>query len=260
MKGCLAMKKKYMILVVLLLMVSVPVVMAQSDRHLLDSANQRYSEGRYQKAIELYQRVLAKGKEAPGIYYNLGNAYYKSNQLAPAILNYERARLRDPNNDDIEYNLELARQQITDRIEQIPDFFITRWIRQFINLLSSDQWARMSMFTFLAFLVLFSLYLYTRNIGIKKGAFWVSILAVFLSASSFVFSMQQKKDILNSEEAIVFEPKVVVRSSPAQSGTELFVIHEGTKVYVEDQVSGWYEIRLSDGSQGWLRQQSVEPV
>ena len=260
MKGWTVMKKKYVILLVGLLVFSGPVAMGQNARTLLDSANQQYSQGHYQKAIEHYQRVLAKGKEAPGVYYNLGNAYYKSNQLAPAILNYERARLRDPNNDDIQYNLELARQQITDRIERIPDFFITRWIRQFINLLSSDQWARISMFTFLAFLVLFSLYLYTRRIGIKKSSFWISILAIILSASSFVFSMQQKKDILNSGEAIVFKSKVVVRSSPARSGTELFVIHEGTKVYIEDQVSGWYEIRLADGSQGWLKQQSVEPV
>jgi len=254
------MKIKYIILFLLVLAGSASVVPAQSARQILDSANQRYTEGRYGEAVDLYQRVLAKGKEAPGVYYNLGNAYYKSNQLAPAILHYERARLRDPNNEDIKYNLELARQQITDRIEEIPDFFITRWIRQFINMLSSDQWARLSMFTFVAFLVLLSVYLYTRNVGLKKGAFWVGILAVVLAVSSFVFSLQQKKDILNSEEAIVFDPKVVVRSSPAQSGTKLFVIHEGTKVYIEDRVSGWYEIRLSDGSQGWLRQQSVEPV
>jgi tetratricopeptide (TPR) repeat protein len=233
---------------------------AQDAAQLLDSANQQYNRGQYRKAIETYEQVLARGQEAPGVYYNLGNAYYKTNQLGPAILNYERARLREPGNEDIHYNLDLARQQITDRIEQIPDFFLTRWVRQFINLLPSDQWAVMSAATFVIFLVFLTLYLYTRRLTLKKSSFWMGILALVIAVASFVFAMQQKKDIVDSQQAIVFDSKVVVRSSPARSGTELFVIHEGTKVYLEDKVSGWYEIRLSDGSQGWLKQETVEPV
>lgn len=227
---------------------------------LLDSANQSYTEGKYTEAIDFYKQVLNSGIEAPGIYYNLGNAYYKSNQLAPAILNYEKALLRDPGNDDIQYNLQLARSQITDKIEKIPDFFLTQWIRQWKNLFSSDRWAMISMIAFILFLVLFSVYLYSNRLGLKKAGFWISLLAVAIAIASFVFAFRQKQDIVDSGQAIVFSPKVTVKSSPAQSGTELFVIHEGTKVFIQDEMGEWYEIRLSDGSQGWLRKSSVEPI
>ncbi|MCF8336061.1 MAG: tetratricopeptide repeat protein [Bacteroidales bacterium] len=226
----------------------------------MDSANKYYSEGRYEKAISFYKRVLDKGLESSGIYYNLGNAYYKAHQLAPAILNYERARLRDPNNEDIQYNLQLARSQITDKIERIPEFFITRWINQLINLFSSDLWAMISMITFIAFLALFSVYLYSQRRGVKKSGFWIGLLALAIAVASFVFASQQKKEVVESEQAIVFAPKVTVKSSPAESGTDLFVIHEGTKVFINNNMGEWYEIRLSDGSQGWLRKKSVEPI
>jgi len=227
---------------------------------LLDSANQYYARGQYQKAIRTYQAILQDGKEAAGIYYNLGNAYYKTNQLAPAILNYERARLRDPGNEDIQYNLELARKQVTDRIEEIPDFFLTRWFRQFINLFSSDQWSVISMIAFMAFLAWLSVYLYSRRLSLKKTAFWISLLSVAIAVAAWVFAFQQKQDVIKSRQAIVFDSKVTVRSSPDQSGTELFLIHEGTKVHVQDRVSGWYEITLEDGSQGWLKSGSVEYI
>jgi len=251
---------KRIIILFLLWAFVIPATLGQSVQSLLDSANHHYAEGRYQQAIRLYQNILAQGKEAPGVYYNLGNAYYKTNQLAPAILNYERARLRDPGNEDIQYNLGLARQQVTDRIEKIPEFFLTRWTRQFINLLSSNQWAVISMVAFILFLILFSVYLYTRRIGLKKSSFWISLLAVGIAAAAWFFSLQQKKDVIQSREAIVFNPKVTVRSSPDESGTELFVIHEGTKVHLEDSVSGWYEITLPDGSKGWLTRESIRPI
>jgi tetratricopeptide (TPR) repeat protein len=251
---------KRIIIFFLLWAFMIPGAMGQSVQSLLDSANHHYADGRYQQAIGLYEQVLAQGKEAPGVYYNLGNAYYKTNQLAEAILNYERARLRDPGNEDIRYNLGLARQQVTDRIEKIPDFFLTRWTRQFINLLSSNQWAVISMVAFILFLIFFSIYLYTRRMRLKKSSFWISLLAVAIAAAAWFFAFQQKKDVIHSQEAIVFDPKVTVRSSPDESGTELFVIHEGTKVHLEDSVSGWYEITLPDGSKGWLSRESIQPI
>lgn len=253
------MKKKWL-LVISLFVFFVGDVSSQEVRSLVDSANQYYSEGRYKQAIKYYEQVLDRGYESAGIYYNLGNAYYKANQLAPAILNYERARLREPGNEDIRYNLQLARSQITDRIENMPDFFISRWIRQLIDFFPSDIWATISMVTFLAFLALFSVYLYSQRVGLKKTGFWVGLLALVIAVASFVFAFRQKEEVMDSEQAIVFAPKVTVKSSPAESGTDLFVIHEGTKVYIEDNMGEWFEIRLSDGSQGWLRKKNVEPI
>jgi tetratricopeptide (TPR) repeat protein len=251
---------KRTVLIAIVVIISIGASVGQNVKSILDSANQAYAQGRFEKSIELYNRILAQGKEAPGIYYNLGNAYYKTHQLAPAILNYEKARLRAPQNEDIHYNLELARQQVTDKIDKIPDFFLTRWFRNFVNIFSSDTWAVISMVTFILFLVLFSLYLYSNRLGLKKTSFWTGILALIITVASFAFALQQKKDIINSQQAIVFSSKVTVRSSPAESGTELFVIHEGTKVYLEEKMGEWYEIRLADGSQGWLKHTHIEPI
>jgi len=253
-------KIKSVVVLVVFLLVGVGSASSQDVNTLIDSANLHYSKGRYEKAIQAYEKVLAQGKESAGIYYNLGNAYYKTHNLAPAILNYERAKLREPDNEDIQYNLELARKQVTDKIEAIPEFFLTRWFRQFVDLYSSDFWAYLSMGTFLIFLVLFSVYLYSNRLGLKKSSFWISIFAVAISVMSFAFSLQQKKDILDSGKAIVFSSNVTVKSSPAQSGTDLFVLHEGTKVSIEQKVGEWYEIKLSDGSKGWLEENHIEPI
>jgi tetratricopeptide (TPR) repeat protein len=249
-----------LVLLIAVLALGSTVANSQQTERLLDSANHYYSKGKYEESIRLYEKILDNGKESAGIYYNLGNAYYKTYDIANAILNYERAKLREPNNEDIQYNLELARKQVTDKIDAIPEFFLTKWFRQFVNLFSSDFWAILSMSAFILFLVLFSVYLYSAKLNLKKTAFWVGILAIIISAMSFAFSLQQKKDIVNSEQAIVFSSKVTVKSSPAQSGTELFVIHEGTKVSIEQKVGNWYEIKLSDGSKGWLKQTHIEII
>jgi len=237
------------------------VSVAQKVDPLIDSANNAYAEQNYEKAVGFYEKVLDKGLESPKLYYNLGNAYYKLHDMAPAILNYERAKQLAPNDEDIQYNLELAKKQITDKIEPIPEFFLLRWANNALNLFSSNTWALASLITFIAFLVLFSVYLFSGKLGVKKSSFWIGAIALIISIASFSFSYQQKQDIVNSGEAIVFDPKVTVKSSPSESGTELFVIHRGAKVHiVDDEIKGWYEVKLADGNKGWLKRKSVEPI
>lgn len=252
--------KRWVILIILI-QVSTLLGNAQKIDPLVDSANAAYANGRYEKAIAFYENVIDKGLVSAGIYYNLGNAYYKSHNIASAILNYERARQLAPNNEDIQYNLELARKQTTDKIEQIPEFFLVRWGQQFVDFFSSNVWALISLISFIAFLVLFAIYLYSGKLGVKKTSFGIGLITLIISVASFAFAYQQKQDIVNSGEAIVFSPKVTVRSSPSESGTELFVIHKGTKVYlVDDEIKGWYEIKLADGNKGWLKRKAVEPI
>ncbi len=176
-------------------------------------------------------------------------------------MNYERARQLAPNDEDIQYNLELARNQITDKIEPVPEFFLLRWAENALNVFSTNTWALVSLISFIAFLVLFSVYLYSAKLGVKKSSFWIGVIALIISIASFSFSYQQKQDIVNSGEAIVFSPKVTVKSSPSESGTELFVIHRGVKVHIiDDEIKGWYEIKLADGNKGWLKRETVEPI
>ena len=231
---------------------------AQETDTLMEKANNLFVEGKYQDAIDTYENILTLGYESPELYYNLGNAYYKQNIIARTILNYEKALQLAPNDEDINYNLQLTNRLVVDQIEKLPVFFVTGWIRSFRNLFSSDFWAMISIATFVLALVFISIYLYSRSIGFKKLSFWISFFVIIISVVSYIFSNQQKQKILLGNTAIVMSPSVTVKSSPDASGTDLFVIHEGTKVWVDDKIADWNEIKLSDGSKGWLKTADIE--
>lgn len=233
---------------------------AQEADTLMLKANNLFIEGKYQDAIDTYENIHKLGYESPELYYNLGNSYYKQNVISRAILNYEKALLLAPNDDDIKYNLDLCNRLVIDKIEKIPGFFITGWIRSIKNLFSSDFWAIISIVSFGIALLFISFYLYSNSIGFKKLSFWVGFVIVILSVISLIFSNQQKQNILSGNTAIVISPSVTVKSSPDISGTDLFVIHEGTKVWIDDKVSNWNEIKLSDGSVGWLKLEDIETI
>ncbi|MBU8893841.1 MAG: tetratricopeptide repeat protein [Bacteroidales bacterium] len=233
---------------------------AQEADSLLAKANNLFVDGKYQHAVDSYENILKLGYESPELYYNLGNAYYKQNIIARAILNYEKALQLAPNDNDINYNLELTNRLVIDKIEKLPVFFVTGWVRGLKNLFSSDFWAILSIVTFVVSLIFISFYLYSRSSSFKILSFWLGFIVIIISFTSFIFSYQQKQKILISDTAIVMNPTVTVKSSPDASGTDLFVIHEGTKVWVDDEISGWNEIKLSDGSKGWLKAEDIEAI
>lgn len=233
---------------------------AQEADSLLAKANNLYTEGKYQDAIDTYENILKLGYESPELYYNLGNTYYKQNVIAQTILNYEKALQLAPNDEDINYNLQLTNRLVVDKIVVLPVFFVTGWVRNLKNLFISDIWAIISIISFLLTLLFISFYLYSQNLGFKKLSFWFGFFIVIISIISFIFSYQQKQKILTGDTAIVMSSSVTVKSSPDASGTDLFVIHEGTKVWVEDKISDWNEIKLSDGSKGWLKADNIEAI
>ncbi|HAF30964.1 MAG TPA: hypothetical protein DCG75_18150 [Bacteroidales bacterium] len=245
---------------IILLLVAVFYVNAQEPDSILAKANNFYVQGKYQDAANLYEKIIKSGYESSELYFNTANAYYKQNVIARAILNYEKALRLAPNDEDIRYNLDLTNRMVVDKIEVLPVFFITAWINSFKNIFSSDNWAIVSMLSFIISLIFISLYLYSRNFGLKKVSFWLGFIVLFISLFSFVFSYQQKQKLLVSNTAIIMSPSVTVKSSPDASGTDLFVIHEGTKVWLGDKISGWTEIKLSDGSKGWLKVDDLEVI
>ena len=235
-------------------------VNAQEADSLFQKGNDLYAKGLYQDAIEIYENIISLGYESPELYLNTGNSYYKQNVIARAILNYEKALMLAPNNNDVKYNLELANRLVIDKIEVLPTFFMKVWIKSIRNLFPSDLWAIMSISAFVIALVFISIFLYSRSFSLKKISFWLGFFIIIISAISFVFSNQQKQKILSGNTAIVMSPSVTVKSSPDNSGTDLFVIHEGTKVSIDDQISDWKEIRLSDGSKGWINAEDLELI
>jgi len=223
----------------------------------IKNAESAYAAEQYDIAIEMYESLLKNYGASGELYYNLGNAYYKSGKTAHAILNYERAILIKPGDGDIRFNLELARQQIVDKIEPLQEFFLKKWIRALQNLIGVDLWATIGLVGFVLFILCLTLYFFSKWMYLKKVGFYFGILLFVTVIIANIFASNQKKELENRNAAIVFAPTVTAKSSPDNSGTDLFVLHEGTKVFIRNSVGDWKEIRLEDGNIGWINKKDI---
>jgi tetratricopeptide (TPR) repeat protein len=233
-------------------------VFAQGD--LIQKANEHYTKEEFTKAIDGYNQILMAGIESPELYYNLGNAYYKTNQFTLAILNFERAKLLAPDDEDIEFNLLVANQKVVDSIQELPGIFVVRWWNSLINSQTTDSWAVLSIIGFILFLTLVGLYFFAKTGEVKRISFWAGCFLIVFTIFSWSFAARQKSRLVNHSFAIVMQPTVTVKSSPSEKGTNLFVIHEGLKVRITDKLGDWVEIRLADGNKGWLLTESIERI
>ncbi|MCL1822220.1 MAG: tetratricopeptide repeat protein [Prolixibacteraceae bacterium] len=216
---------------------------------------------RIDDAISTYRKILPQGgEETSMIAYNLGNAYFKSDDVVKAILNYERAKLLAPQNEDIDFNLQIANQYIVDQIETLPQPFFVGWRSRIVNKNSADGWAKISVVSFILFLFLLGSFLFARYVWFKRISFWIGLMAVIVSVSGFSFGNRQKAKSIERNTAIVTSPRVTVKGSPAENGTDLFLIHEGLKVEITGSLNNWKEIRLSDGNKGWLPEMTIERI
>jgi len=212
-----------------------------------------YSAGNYASAIQDWEGVLDAGLMSRELYYNLGNAYFKNGELAPAILWYERALRLDPSDPDVQYNLEYARALTQDRIDQVPEFFLETWGRNMCYWLPSNVWAAGSLVLLAAALALALLFLLGRTSGLRRLGFFAGIAALLLAFLCWDFAQWQKTEAQRQDMAIVMRAVSSVKSSPsADGGKDLFILHEGTRVRILDNVSGFSNIELSDGRQGWI--------
>ena len=227
-------------------------VFAEDNNSLIEKGNQAYTGKFYQQAIDCYLKVLKGGYEAPDLYYNLGSAYYKLNDYSSAILYFEKANKLNPGDEDIIFNLKITNTKITDKIDDVPEFFLLRWYKSIAELFSFNYWAISGIIMMILFLALLSLYLFSRILRIRKMAFWLSGAALLFTVLFFVFAQVQYTSVVNTTEAIIFSPSVTAKSSPDFNSTDLFVIHDGTKVKVIDYVGEWSEIKLANGSIGWV--------
>ena len=243
---------KYLLIFLFGIVLILKVSGQDSTQVLWEKANALYTTEEYQKAIIAYEQILGTGQESAKLYFNLGNAYYKAGDFNNAILNYERAKLLAPQDEDIEFNLRMANQFVVTGIEELPQPFFIRWKNRLINRYPADSWAAISIGLFVLFLLLLGSFLFSRSSSVKKFTFWFGILTVVLAAFSFSFAARQKEKINNRNHAIVFCPRVTVKSAPSLNSTDLFLLYEGVKVEISDSLDMWKEIKLSDGNLGWL--------
>jgi hypothetical protein len=223
-------------------------------------ADSAYAQGHFQQAIADYEALLKQGASAD-LYYNLGNAYYRSENITQAVLNYERALLLSPGDRDIRFNLQLARSKTIDKIVPESEMFFVTWYHSLVNLMSVDGWARTAIISLALVIVLSLVYLFSQPVWLRKIGFFggITLLVVFIFAN--VFAHQQKQSLVHRKGAIVMSPSVTVKSTPAANGTDLFILHEGTKVIITDgSMREWKEIRLADGKEGWIESKKIELI
>ena len=223
-------------------------------------ADSAYAAGRYDEAISGYSALLKKGESAE-VYYNLGNCYYKTDHIAPAILNYERALLLAPGSSDVRFNLELARSKTIDKITPESEMFFVTWFRNMVDLTGMDGWARIGIVAFVLLCALVLLYLFSSKVSLKKTGFFGAVVMLLVVVLANVFAWMQHRDLNERSGAVVMDSSVVVKSTPDESGTDLFVLHEGTRVeIIDNSMKGWKEIRLADGKIGWMPAKAMEVI
>lgn len=244
------MKRLYILIVLFVAAFGLKAQVIQNQE--FESANLYYNESRYDTALVIYQKIIDEGYISVPLLYNIGNTYFKLRNYPMAILNYEKALKLEPNNEDIRQNLAITNALITDKIEPMPEFFMTKWWRNMGNMLSADGWAALSLVSLFVLLISIFLYFTTRSYGLKKTTFFTNLVFMLLCVCSIVFASQKRMYLNSHDEAIVITPTITVKSSPSSSGVDLFVLHEGTKVEIIDRTDNWDKIKIADGSIGWM--------
>ncbi|MBR3709464.1 MAG: tetratricopeptide repeat protein [Bacteroidales bacterium] len=222
-----------------------------------EDGNAAYNEGNYEQALNFYNSIVEAGMESAGLYYNMGNTYYKMKDYPRSILYYEKALKLDPSNEDVRTNLEIANLAIVDKITPIPQSFITKWWNSLGAAFSADGWAWFSIVAFGLLLACLFLFLMSRRIGLRKTGFFVGMLTIVCLGLSLFFAFTRQKDMRVQDEAIIMTPTALVKSSPSENSVDLFVLHEGSKVRVMDGANGWNKIKIADGSVGWLQAENM---
>ena len=225
-----------------------------------NNADTEYQKGNYQQAIRDYEEILKNGESAE-IYFNLGNAYYRTDNITKAVLNYERARLLSPGDDDINFNLQFARSKTIDKITPQSEMFFVTWYKSLVNFTSVDNWAKTGILCIVMALLLVLLYLFGPQLMLRKIGFFGGLAFFVIFLLSNLFAFQQKQALDNRTGAIIISPSVNIKKTPAKNSADQFVLHEGTRVDIIDKgMTDWRCICVGDGREGWIETKAIEEI
>lgn len=240
--------------------VSAATATRQELSGMWDRGNTLYINADYQGALAVYDSIAAAGYTSAKLYYNMGNAYFKSGMNGKAIVYYNKALALSPSDADTRFNLEVANSYVKDDIAEMPVFFLTKWVRTLRQALGSNAWAVMSLVALTASLAGALLYLLPERRTLRKTGFFCGVVMFILFAMSVTFSITEKRELTDSSHAIVTSGAISVKSSPDKSSTDIFILHEGTKVKITGSFGEWSEITIPNGSKGWLPNSSIETI
>ena len=225
-----------------------------------ENADNEYKKGNYQQAIKDYNELLKTTKSAD-LYYNLGNAYYRTDNITFAILSYERALLLSPSDDDIKLNLQIAQSKTIDKITPEAEMFLVQWYKSLVNLMGIDSWATLSIFSLVLTLAFFTLYLLSVKVTRRKVGFFAGMFFTVLFVLSQICAYQQKSQYQNRRGAIVVVPSLQLKDVPDDKGKSVTVIHEGTRVdIIDDSMKDWKHVKLGDNREGWLHSSHIQKI
>ncbi len=254
--------RRYILSIILLL--STIVATADSKTHtvktLWDKAATQFAEQQYTDAIATYQEIVKLHGTSAALCYNIGNCYFKQGDLAEAILFYYRADRLDPNNENIEYNLEVAKGLTLNKIAEQPEFVLFSWLKGVANGLSTNGWAIISVIAFSVMMAMVVLFIISKRSNIRKITFTAGVFTLVLAIVSIICSSYIKHQLLRTDEGVIMESSVPVKSSPDSDGKDLFILGEGIKVTIEEQLGSWSNITISSGESGWVESSNISVI
>ncbi len=227
---------------------------------LFQKANQHYIRGEYTQAAVLYEKILNNGYISKELLYNLGNVYFRLGEYHKSILFYERARILDPFDEDIKFNLQIANLHNVDKIQEAPKFFLKQIWEDIRDSLSSGQWAILAVVSIWIASALLIVFLLNFSVLIRKISFFAGLLFAIIFIFSTTFGLTRYNYEQNHNLAIIFAENAYIKSSPEDTSTDLFILHQGTKVQILDEIGEWFKIRLANGNVGWIKKKLLEKV
>ena len=227
---------------------------------LFEKGNACYAKAQYQAALNTYRKILNEGYQSAIIYYNLGNASYKMGDIPHALLYFEKGHKLAPGDEDINFNIRLIDTKITDKIDQVPEFFVTKWYKELLLGISINTLSIFIVVIVLLASVMLIIYLFTISLFIKKASFYASFILFILGVTLIFVANRQVSYFHNHHQAIIFGSSVTIKSSPDAKSKTLFLIHEGTKVNVLESSNGWNKIGINNGNEGWMKGSDLREI
>jgi tetratricopeptide (TPR) repeat protein len=240
-----------------LLLLTTQILFAQNG---FEKGNDLYKTGKYEQAIDAYASVLKANQHSSALYFNLGNCYYKLNKVAPAIYSYEKALVLSPKDSEILNNLRFAQKRTIDEVKVIPKVGFAKLLRDFTGIYHYNTWAWIAVVLSISFLLVFLGYYFSDTTVAKRIAFFVMFALIFVILIVISAAVFEKSHYDNEKPAIVFAEMAEVRGEPQKASAVIFMLHEGTKVYVEEKVGSWKKVQLTDGTEGWIESNAIREV
>jgi len=249
---------KKLLLCIVFIMVSI-FTWAESPA-TFDLANEQYEAGKYEEAIKQYEGLLEEGYQSAELHYNLGNAFFKKQQLAKAVLHFEKAAVRSPRDKDIQYNLSIVKNKLPDQFEMIPAFFISRWWASLRSVVGPTGWGIIGLLFLWTGIGGLILWFRGGNRKIRKQGFTIGVILTLLSIIPFSLGFDAAKTIKHSTRGVIMVAEIELKSAPDEVSKAILTLHAGTTISILDEIGSWKKIRLSNGEEGWLEANTFEKI